>query len=265
MAGQFYPEQPDTLRETVSALLSEKSAGWSPGATPATRSSVIKAIVAPHAGYIYSGALAAQVYARLKPLHSTIKKVVLLGPSHRVGFHGIAASSADYYRTPLGDIPLDQQALQAIRELPGVQLLDEAHAREHSLEVQLPFLQSVLDGFSLLPLVIGQASAGEVARVLQHIWGGPETLVVISTDLSHFHNYQEARAIDADTAGQIEALRPELTGEQACGARALNGLLLHLQREQLFIHRVDIVNSGDTAGDKKRVVGYGAWYVDGAR
>lgn len=259
VAGQFYPGEAETLRITVQELLRQASVGEHPPIAP-------KAIVAPHAGYIYSGELAARVYARLHSAAQSIERVVLLGPSHRVGFHGIACSSADSFTTPLGTIELDREALDSISQFPAVVTLDEAHAQEHSLEVQLPLLQSVLGSFRLVPLVVGQASADEVAGILEKLWGGPETLVVISTDLSHFHRYDEANAIDQNTARLIEDLQPKLSGEQACGCRGLNGLLLLLRKRQLPIHRVGICNSGDTAGDRARVVGYGAWVVEeGAR
>ena len=252
VAGQFYPGSAAELERDVDALLR----------AAATEAPCPKVIVAPHAGYIYSGSIAAEVYARLRQGGERISRVVLLGPSHRVGFRGIAASSAGHFRTPLGDIPIDRDALDAIAALPGVVQRDDAHALEHSLEVHLPFLQRSLGSFGLVPLVVGDAAAAEVAAVIDALWGGPETLLVISSDLSHFLPYQDARSKDLGTARKIESLEADLTGDQACGCRPLNGLLTVLKRRGLAIERVDVKNSGDTAGNLDRVVGYGAWVVN---
>ncbi len=249
VAGLFYEGDPARLRESVDAMLATAAGG----ATP-------KAIIVPHAGHIYSGPIAASAYALLRDAADTIRRVVLLGPSHRVGFLGLADSGVEAFRTPLGDIPLDRQAIDAIEALPQVHHLDQAHQLEHSLEVQLPFLQRVLGEFSLVPLVVGDAAPDEVAEVLGRLWGGPETLIVISTDLSHYHHYDEARRLDGATAGAITALRPEAIGyDDACGRNPLNGLLRLARERGLRIEQLDLRNSGDTAGDKDRVVGYGAF------
>ncbi len=250
VAGLFYPAEPDALREQVLALL---AAARPPHLTP-------KALVVPHAGYAYSGPTAASAYALLQPLRQRINRVVLLGPSHRVPLHGMAASDAEQFRTPLGDIPLDVESLRGLRSLPQVRVFNEAHGLEHSLEVQLPFLQICLNEFSLLPLVVGDCAPAQVAQVLTHCWGGAETLVLISTDLSHFLDYATAQQRDGATSRAIERLDAEAIGEaDACGRMPLRGLL-HLARQQgLKETTLDVRNSGDTAGDRARVVGYGAY------
>ena len=221
-----------------------------------------KVIVAPHAGYIYSGSVAAQVYARLNNRHSDISRVLLLGPSHRVGFEGIATSSAHFYSTPLGQVALDRAGIEVAESLEAVSCLDEAHLQEHSLEVHLPFLQRCLSQFTLIPLVVGQADPGQVAAVIDKLWGGPETLIVVSSDLSHYLPYDQARSKDADTVALIEQRKPVLTGDQACGCKPLNGLLQLLRTRDLAISTIQTKNSGDTAGPPERVVGYGCWVVE---
>ncbi len=254
VAGQFYDGDTARLIQDVDSLLANVDSHNS--------ASRPKAIVAPHAGYVYSGPVAAEVYARLPEDGEPIRRVVLLGPSHRVGFRGIATSSAHSFATPLGNIPLDRGAIDRLSALPGVLERDDAHALEHSLEVHLPFLQRCLGEFALVPLVVGDAAPEQVAAVIESLWGGPETLIVISSDLSHYLPYSEAREKDLATAARIEALQPELSGDQACGCRPLNGLLTVLKRRGLSMKRVDIRNSGDTAGTRDRVVGYGAWIVE---
>ncbi|PKM44169.1 MAG: AmmeMemoRadiSam system protein B [Gammaproteobacteria bacterium HGW-Gammaproteobacteria-1] len=251
VAGLFYPADAIQLRRMVQGFLREAHGGE--GTAP-------KAIIAPHAGYIYSGPVAAAAYARLAPLRGVVTRVVLLGPSHRVGFLGLASSSADFFRTPLGDIPLDRGAIAGLDGLPQIHALDEAHAMEHSLEVHLPFLQEVLGDFNLVPLVVGDAAPREVEEVLEHLWGGPETLIVISSDLSHYHDYATAQSLDHATAQAIEQLRyQDLHSEGACGRNPVRGLLLAAQHFGLKADTVDLRNSGDTAGPRDSVVGYGAW------
>jgi AmmeMemoRadiSam system protein B/AmmeMemoRadiSam system protein A len=251
VAGSFYPGHSATLEQDLDSMLAEAS----------TDACCPKAIIAPHAGYIYSGPVAASLYARVRNAAHRINRVILLGPSHRVGFRGIAASTADYFQTPLGDIPLAVDTIKSITELPNTGFLDQAHEQEHSLEVHLPFLQTVLDDFQLVPLVVGDAEAPDVARVLDALWGGEETLVVISSDLSHFKTYQDALTADKETCRKIEALDTDIDGNQACGCRPINGLL-HLARNKgLKISAIDVRNSGDTAGSKDRVVGYGSFVV----
>jgi AmmeMemoRadiSam system protein B len=246
----FYPGDPRELHGIVKDFLDRAEPS---GPVP-------KALIAPHAGYIYSGPVAASAYARLAPARDTITRVVLLGPAHRVGFAGLAASSADSFSTPLGHIPVDQAAVEKVLALPQVRLLDEAHALEHSLEVHLPFLQEVLGQFKLVPLVVGDADPEEVAQVLETLWGGEETLLVISSDLSHYHDYETARRMDAATSKAIETLRPQDIGfEDACGRNPINGLLTLARRRGLHAETVDLRTSGDTAGPRDSVVGYGAY------
>ena len=253
VAGLFYPNNARELKSTLAGYLAGvKDTGPAP-----------KAIIAPHAGYIYSGPIAASVYARIAGARKTIRRVALLGPSHRVGFRGLALSSADYFDTPLGRVRLDRAAIAAIRDLPQVIELDRAHAQEHSLEVQLPFLQQVLDEFTLVPLAVGEAEPHEVAEVLERLWGGPETLIVISSDLSHYHDYAVAQKLDQATSKAIEALDPGAIGyDQACGRIPVNGLLTIARKKRLHAHTVDLRNSGDTAGARDHVVGYGAYVFE---
>jgi AmmeMemoRadiSam system protein B len=218
-----------------------------------------KAIVAPHAGYVYSGSVAATAYAQLRPVREEVKRVVLIGPSHRVYFEGIAASSAGAYATPLGDVAIDAAAVNDLLVLEQVSVLDAAHAHEHSLEVHVPFLQACLGEFLLVPLVVGEASAAEVAEVLARADHGPDTLIVVSSDLSHFLDYAGAVRTDAETSRRIEALRDDIRPEEACGCRPLNGLLRLARSRGMRITPVDVRNSGDTAGTRDRVVGYGSY------
>lgn len=252
IAGSFYPADPDVLKTTVQDFISNAD---ETGPAP-------KAMIVPHAGYIYSGPVAAHAYARLKSVRDSIKRVVLLGPTHRVPVRGIATVSVDNFSTPLGDIPIDQQSLSLIRDLPQVTVSDVAHAQEHSLEVHLPFLQTCLEQFSLVPLAVGDTTPEAVAEVLDKLWGGNETLIVISSDLSHFHDYQSAWQRDLNTSDNIVALRyDKLTYEDACGRMPVSGLLYHARKHGFGIDMIDLRNSGDTAGDKSRVVGYGCYVL----
>lgn len=259
VAGTFYPAEPAHLRALVDEYLAGyDTEGMSTEAGDAAASSP-KALIAPHAGYVYSGAIAGNAYRQLQGRAGAIKRVVLLGPSHRVAFRGMALPTASAYRTPLGDLPIDRAAVAALKGLGEVGFLDQAHKDEHSLEVHLPFLQQTLGDFSLLPIVVGDASKEVVARVLDQLWGGEETLVVVSSDLSHYESYEVAQQLDRATADKILALDTDLNGQQACGCRPINGLLHLLKERGLGIEEVDVRNSGDTAGDRARVVGYGAF------
>ena len=252
IAGSFYPSQPDVLARDVEAMLA--------AATPAdTVAKTPKAIIAPHAGHIYSGPIAASIYALIAPARARIKRVVLLGPTHRVAVHGIALPGVDAFATPLGGVPLDAAAVKKLLALPYVGNSVEAHRMEHSLEVHLPFLQKVIDKFSLVPLAVGRATAQQVATVLDLLWGGDETLIVISSDLSHYLPYADAQATDNATAQAILALRTDINHHQACGATPVIGLNLLAQQRGLKAQLIDLRNSGDTAGDKARVVGYGSF------
>lgn len=255
VAGLFYPSDPDALREAVRTYLAEgrRRLRGSGVAAP-------KALIVPHAGYVYSGPVAGSAYATLAAQRDRIERVVLLGPSHRVAFRGLALSSSIVWHTPLGDVPLDRIGTAALETLPQVRVFDAAHAEEHSLEVQLPFLQEALGPFLLLPIVAGDATAEEVAQVIERMWGGPETLIVVSSDLSHYHDSATARTLDAATTAAIEALRPEgLDEDGACGRVPVRGLLVGARRHGLAAHTLDLRNSGDTAGSPDRVVGYGAY------
>ncbi len=251
VAGLFYPDNPIELKRTVADLLAHAGAE---AARPAP-----KALIVPHAGYIYSGAVAASAYSALADLRGRIHRVVLLGPTHRVPLRGLALPEAERFATPLGEVPLDYAGMQALAGLPQVVRSAAAHQMEHSLEVQLPFLQQVLGDFQLLPLAVGDASAAEVAEVLEQVWGGDETLIVISSDLSHFLPDALARQVDGETVKAILALNPHLNHEQACGATPVNGLLLAAKRHGLHPVALDVRNSSDTAGDPERVVGYAAF------
>ncbi len=253
VAGSFYPGGSQTLSHDVLAMLAAAKPDAAGAAAPSP-----KALIVPHAGYIYSGATAALAYAQLATVRQTIRRVVLLGPVHRVPVRGLALPGADYFATPLGEIEVDQNAVAAIRALPQVVVSPAAHAHEHSLEVQLPFLQLALDEFKLLPLAVGDATPAEVAQVLELLWGGDETLIVISSDLSHFLPYASAQEIDNETVQSILQLQTKLNHQQACGATPVNGLLLAARQHHLQPHLLGLCNSGDTAGDKGRVVGYAA-------
>lgn len=255
VAGLFYPDDSQILKRTLEALLAN--------ATVAELSAPPKALIVPHAGYVYSGAVAASAYARLGDLHGRIRRVVLLGPTHRVYVRGLALPEAERFATPLGEVPLDREGMQLLSELPQVSQSAAAHQMEHSLEVQLPFLQQVLGDFQLLPLAVGEATAEEVAEVLEKVWGGDETLIVISSDLSHFLPDALARQVDGETVQAIQALSPHLNHEQACGATPVNGLLLVARKHGLHPVVLDVRNSSQTAGDPERVVGYAAFAFQG--
>ncbi len=255
VAGAFYPGNPVQLQSMIDYFLDE--------AEDDGQSNPPKAIIVPHAGYIYSGPVAASAYARLKKQADNITRVVLIGPSHRVAFAGLAVPSVDEFATPLGNIKIDTQTVTELSAMPFVHYLEQAHSMEHSLEVQLPFLQTVLKSFQLVPIVAGDASADQVRQVLEKVWGGPETLIVISSDLSHYHDYETAREMDSYTSRLIEAKQYEnLDFDSACGRTPVSGLLAYARDHDLSVKTVDLRNSGDTAGDKNRVVGYGAYVIN---
>lgn len=254
VAGTFYPGETRGLAAAVERYLA--------GAVAAPSAAPPKAVIAPHAGYVYSGPVAASAYARLAGARGVVTRVVLLGPAHRVALRGLGAPSVDAFATPLGEIALDHEALGRALELPQVSVSDPAHAFEHSLEVHLPFLQTVLGEFALAPLVVGDASGAEVAEVLDLLWGGPETLVVVSTDLSHYHDHATARRMDESTTRAIESFRPEaIRYDDACGRIPVQGLLIAAKRRGLSVETVDLRSSGDTAGPRDSVVGYGSYVV----
>jgi len=248
VAGMFYPADPHSLHAQVAGFLSS--------AIPAEVVEAPKALVVPHAGYIYSGAVAASAYSELVQRRDVIRRVLILCPTHRVAVRGMAIPAAQTFLTPLGAVSVDREAWLQARELPGVVVDDRPHADEHAIEVQLPFLQSTLDHFEILPIAVGDIEPQRVASLLETLWGGPETLIVISSDLSHYHPYRQAQLRDKATIAQIRQLDARLEGEQACGADAINGLLLAAIRHHLTPHVLDLRNSGDTAGDRDHVVGY---------
>jgi hypothetical protein len=252
VAGMFYPGDPGSLSEELDELLGAVG-NFGP------RLGFPKALIVPHAGYVYSGPTAAHAYDALAAARGIVQRVVLLGPAHRVPVRGLALPTAEAFDTPLGGVALDRDALRALQGLPQVVASDPAHALEHSLEVQLPFLQKALGSFTLVPIAVGTASVAEVAAVLELLWGGRETLIVISTDLSHYHSYSEARRIDAATLVKIAGFATDIDHEEACGATPLNGFLAVASRRGLGIRLLHACNSGDTAGDRLRVVGYSAF------
>ncbi len=253
VSGLFYPAAAEELRSAVEGYLREAPVSTAPTAP--------KAVIAPHAGYVYSGPIAGSAFQAFTAAAaaSPIERVVLLGPSHFVPFRGLALPGHESFGTPLGTVKLQGDGARAALRLPQVRLIPEAHVREHSLEVELPFLQVLLGKFELVPLAVGEASPEEVAEVLDALWGGAETLIVISSDLSHYLPYDEARRVDRETADAVLALRGPLDPHQACGARPINGLLEAARARGLTAELLDLRNSADTAGDKSRVVGYGAF------
>jgi AmmeMemoRadiSam system protein B len=249
VSGLFYPQNPGILARDVRAML----------ATAHEFEQNPKVLIVPHAGYVYSGATAASAYATLKNVAPRIRRVVLLGPTHRVSVHGLALPGTEAFATPLGTVQIDSAAAKSIAHLPQIVVSPQAHAQEHSLEVQLPFLQTVLTDFKLLPLAVGMVSAEAVAEVLELLWGGDETLIVISSDLSHYLPYDSAKRVDGATVQSILDLTQGILHEQACGATPINGVILAARRHRLTPHLLDLCNSGDTAGPRDGVVGYAAF------
>ncbi len=255
VAGAFYPGDAAELARCVAGYLADTMG------PPAVQTLAPKVLIVPHAGYVYSGPIAASAYRLLAPLRARIHRVVLLGPAHRVYLQGMAVPSVDSFLMPNGEIPLDTDCIARVLRLPDVIVSDRAHAMEHSLEVQLPFLQSLLERFTLVPIVVGECASAVVAAVLDALWGGAETLIVVSSDLSHYHPYTAAQRLDAATTRAIIDRSANLTGEQACGANAINGLMRATHAQDLSLEVLDVRNSGDTAGDRGQVVGYGAYVM----
>ena len=261
VASMFYPGGAAELRKAVQNYLS--NAGTEEDVSQLKKEEIaeLRTLIVPHAGYIYSGKIAACAYRLLQENQNQFKRVLLLGPAHRVWLEGAAFPEADAFETPLGEITLDKELIEKmLAEFSWISVSDEAHSEEHCLEVQLPFLQETLGDFELLPLVVGETKTEQITEIIQQFSEDTETLIVISTDLSHFHDYQTAREIDARTANAIELLEQNrISTEDACGAYPLRGALLAASQNQWNVHRLGLCNSGDTAGDRGRVVGYGAW------
>lgn len=258
VAGRFYPPDPRELAETVSRFMADPSATRS----TLTTSRIPKGLIVPHAGYVYSGSVAGHVYSLLEPVRNKIRRVVLIGPSHHVPFVGIGTTSADAFETPLGPIPIDREINEELLRFPFITTRDDVHTPEHSLEVQLPFLKQCLDDFSLVPLVYGRVAPEQIAQILRHVWGGPETLIVVSSDLSHFLEESDCRRVDAETAKIIESLETDrLTSERACGALGIQGLMILAREQGLQLTKLELKNSGEVSGDFDRVVGYGGFFL----
>lgn len=254
VSGRFYPDSPQALTTAVDRYL---------GAAAGSRLPAAPALIAPHAGYVYSGPIAGSAFAVWREVDPPVRRIVLLGPNHYVPVRGIALPEASAFATPLGAVPVAAELVAELRSLPGVRIDAAAHAPEHSLEVELPFLQRLLGEVEIVPLLVGEAAPAEVAAVLRVAWNDPGTRVVVSSDLSHFLPYEEARRVDQVTADQIRAGGERLTPFQACGARAINGLLFEAARRGLTAELLDLRNSGDTAGTRDQVVGYGAFVFSG--
>jgi MEMO1 family protein len=253
VAGLFYPANPSELRSAIEDLLANSKVTHKSGS--------IRAVIAPHAGYVYSGPVAAKAFASLRVANHHVGRAVIIGPAHRMRIQGIAVPSARAFATPLGNIALDATAIQEIVTLPSVVVDDEPHANEHALEVELPFLQTVLGSVRIVPLLVGLATPQEVAEVLSRLWDD-DTVIVVSSDLSHYLRYEDARRRDCATAEAIDRLdAAAIDFEDACGAIPIRGLLNETKRRNLSIECLDLRNSGDTAGDRDRVVGYGAWAI----
>ena len=252
VAGTFYPADPQELRETIEAFYDKAD----------DQPAIGKVLIAPHAGYIYSGSIAASCYAPLRKRADEISRVVLLGPSHYVGFHGMAVPECEFYETPLGNIKIDKNAKETALNCEEVFSFDQAHLQEHSLEVHLPFLKESLNDFTLLPIVVGACKPEIVADLIKCLWGGPETLIVISTDLSHFKDYKDASECDLKTCSKIEKLDINFDHNEACGSTPVKGLILAAKEKNILPKLIDLRNSGDTSGNKSRVVGYASFICD---
>jgi MEMO1 family protein len=250
VAGSFYPRSAETLSRTIAALLAD--AGDPKRPRP-------RGVIVPHAGYAYSGRVAASAFADVRGLRGQIERAVVIGPAHFVPFHGIAAPSDSFFATPLGEVPIDVATIAALSAETLVALDNKPHTREHALEVELPFLQTIFGEVPIVPLLFGSTSAGAVAAAIARVWTD-DTLLVVSSDLSHFEDYWSACRHDNHTAAAIEAFAEAVIGpSDACGHLAIRGALIEAARRGLDIERRALCNSGDTCGDRQRVVGYGAW------
>ena len=251
VAGLFYPDSAAELAPMVRDFV-DCGALDEPSYSP-------KAVIAPHAGFVYSGPIAGSAFRCFAAEADVIRRIVLVGPAHRLPVDGLALPGVEAFETPLGTVPVDRELVDRVAELPQVSVNRSAHAPEHCLEVELPFLQVVLESFTILPLLVSRVAAEEVAEVLELVWGGEETRFVISSDLSHYLSYNTAQETDRQTARQVIELRQPIEEHRACGAVAINGLLTAARRRALAARLLDLRNSGDTAGDRLRVVGYGSF------
>ena len=257
IAGTFYPHNPDELADTVRHYLTQAGRFFD------TAHKAPKAIIAPHAGYIYSGFTAAAVYNRLYPSCETIRRVIMLGPCHRVAINYAALPSSKLFQTPIGNIPVDTDSIDNIKHLDYVKIFNATHAKDHCIEIHLPFLQMILKKFKIVPIIIGDISPLKVAEIIETLWGGPETLILVSSDLSHYLDHTQANTLDSQTSKIIERMDFEaLRSDQACGCHSIKGLLMVARKKRLSAYTADVRNSGDTAGSKDRVVGYGSWYFE---
>lgn len=258
VAGVFYPQDPEQLITQLAEFLAPCRP---PADDKSSAPSHPKAIIVPHAGYLYSGQVAARAYASLQTHGGEIKRVVLVGPAHREYTQHCVLPNTEYFSSPLGQVAIDRQSYEILQTHPRIAVSDQVHLMEHSLEVQLPFLQLCLTDFMLLPILVGHVPAQTVSEVLGLVWGGAETLIVVSSDLSHFHEYQLANTLDRETCRDIEERYHHLSGEQACGCTAINGLMIQAAQRQLYPHLLEYKNSGDTAGNKSKVVGYASFAI----
>jgi AmmeMemoRadiSam system protein B len=258
VAGQFYSDDPDELAHNVDSYIHSGLAD--------VNANSLHGLIVPHAGYIYSGPVAGVAYWVLQKARSRIRTVVLAGPSHRVFLEGIGASLAAEWHTPLGPVAIAQdETSKLLHEFSAVNVRDDAHAPEHSLEVQLPFLQRVLDpDWQLLPLVVGHVDSNVMAEVLEPYLTRPDVVVIVSTDLSHYLTYDDARERDNRTAWNIIERNPDhIFDDDACGAYPLRGALVAAKEGDCNIELLALANSGDTQGSRDRVVGYGAFAITG--
>ncbi len=252
VAGLFYPSEPEELKSMLETFVN----------TAKSVNNLTRAVIAPHAGYVYSGPIAGSAYKALYSSKENIKNVIILSPSHNCSFDGVATHSAQAFSTPLGDIEVNQELKEKIASLPFIKELDEAFIREHALEVHLPFIQYVLPHAKILPLVVGQTYPEEIQMLIETLWNDPSNAFVISTDLSHFLSYMQAQKLDSLTAKQFERkLFQEIHHEQCCGYFPVRGMLKFAKEHGLKISTLDLRNSADTAGDKGRVVGYGSFMI----
>lgn len=249
VAGLFYPSETDNLSKLITDLLNQK---------PPV--SFTKMLIVPHAAYQYIGEILAQSYLHLFSRSQQIKTVVLLTPSHHIKFNGIAITSKDCYLTPFGEVIIDSDAMMTLLNFPQVVMFDDAHIKEHSIEIHLPFLQTILPSFSLVPLIIGETNSYNILEILEKLWEQEETLIIASMNLSHYQTYNIAQELDQRTSQAIESLHwQSLQTNQICNIHLISSLLQLAHQKSLTPKTIKVCNSGDLTGIKNRVVGYGAF------